>query len=105
MKHSVRRNGIHLLIAPAVGIDGTGEVGLLVQDVVPLKHDGELLASQEAMTQLGIPDKLVGIESLVAVASLTEHVSIGREIAPPREGDTSVSAILEVPSREVVRGL
>ena len=41
VEHGIASNGIDLLIAPAIGIDGTREVGLLVQNVIPLQHDGE----------------------------------------------------------------
>ena len=76
-----------------------------MQDIIPLQHDGEDLSAQEAMRKLGIPDKLIGIERSITIASLTEHVEVGREIASPREGDSGITTILEIPCRQVVGGL
>ena len=105
MQHGIRRDGIHLLVAPAVGIDGTREGGLLVQDVVPLQHDGERLRAQEAVRQLGVPQQLVGVQRLVGIAALAEHVEVGREVGTPRERNLGVAAVREVPRCQVVRGL
>ncbi len=105
MEHGIRRDGVHLLVAPAVGIDGAAEVGLFVQDVIPLQHDGELLAAQEALTQLCVPYQLVGVQCLVAVSALTETVEVGAQVHSPRECDAGVAAIAEVPRGEVARGL
>ena len=55
MQHGIAGDGVDLLVAPSIGIDCTSEVGLLVQNVVPLQHNGELLATQETVRQLGIP--------------------------------------------------
>ena len=59
---------------------------MLLQNIVPLEHECELLASQEAMRQLGIPYHLVGVERLVGIATLAIHVQVGAEVAAPREG-------------------
>ena len=47
--HGVAGDGVDLLVTPAVSVDGTCEVGLLSQDVIPLEHDREFLATQETM--------------------------------------------------------
>ena len=76
-----------------------------MQDIIPLQHHGQRFSTQEAVRQLGVPDQLIGIERRIAIASFTEHVEVGREVAAPREGHSGVTTILEVPGRQVVRGL
>ena len=49
VQHGIAGDGIHLTVCPTVGIDGAREVGLLVQDIVPLEHHGEFLATQEGV--------------------------------------------------------
>ena len=105
MKHGIGSNGVNLRVTPSVGVHCTGEVGLLVQDVIPLQHDGERLAAQETVAQLCIPNEFVGIQRLVAVASFAEHMGIGREIATPRECDSGIAAIGEIPGCQVVGSL
>ena len=105
MQHRIAGDGVYLTIGPAVGIHRSREVGLLVQDVIPLKHHGELLATQETMRDLSIPDEFVGVEGLVAITALAEHVDIGGNVTAPREGDSCVSTIREVPCCQVARCL
>ena len=105
MKHGVGGDGIDLLVAPAIGVDGTCEVGLFAQDIVPLQHDGKHLAPEEAVRQLGVPQQFVGIERLVVEAASAKTMEIGGETGTPREGDARVATIVEVPRGKVVRGL
>ena len=57
------------------------------------------------MRKLGIPDEFISVQALVAIATLAIDVEIGREVGTPREGDLRIAAIVEVPGRQVVRGL
>ena len=68
--HGVAGDAVHLAVGPSVGRDGAAEVRLLIEDVIPLQHDSQLLAAQESVGELGVPDELVGVERLVAVAAL-----------------------------------
>ena len=105
MQHGIRGDGIHRAVGPAVGVHRAREVGLLVEDVVPLQHHREFLAFHETVRELRVPYQLVGIERGVAVAPLAEHMEIGGEIGAPRERDARVASIREVPGGEVVGGL
>ena len=93
MQHGITRDGVDFLVAPAVGIDGAREGGLLAQDVVPLQHDGQRFATQETVRQLHVPYHLIGVQRLVAIAALAEYVEVGAEIRAPGEGDLCVSAV------------
>ena len=101
VKHSVSSNSVYLPVGPAIGIDIAREVGLLVQDVVPLKHHHQLLSAQEAMGKLGVPDYFIGVQRLVAISSLAVYVDVCAQGGFPGEGDLCVSAIGNVPGREV----
>ena len=105
MQHGITRDGVDFLVAPAVGIDGAREGGLLAQDVVPLQHDSQRFATQETVRQLHVPYHLIGVQRLVAIAALAVHVEVGTQVGAPWEGYLSVAAIGEVPRRQVVRGL
>ena len=102
MQHGIAGDGVDLLVAPAVGINGSREGGLLAQDVVPPQHDGQWFATQETLRQLHVPYHLVGIQGLVAIAALAEHVEVGAQVGTPWEGYLRVAAIREVPRRQVV---
>ncbi len=82
MENGIRGNGVNLLVTPAVSIDGTTEVGLLVQDIIPLQHHGEGLAAQETIAQLRIPNQFVGVQRSIGIAALAIYVEIGREYRP-----------------------
>jgi len=45
VEDGVTGDGIDLTIRPSVGIDGTGEVRLLMKNVIPLEHHGQFLAT------------------------------------------------------------
>ena len=77
MDHSIAGDGIHLLVAPSVGVDGAVEVGLLVQDVVPLEHDGHLLATQETVGKLRVPYQLIGVERGIGISAFAVAVEVG----------------------------
>ena len=53
------------------------------------------------MRELGIPNQLIGVECLVAIAALAIHVDVCGEVAAPRDGDLCVPAIIEIPRGEV----
>ena len=93
MKHRIRRDGVHLTVCPAIGIDVTGECGLLVQDVIPLQHNRQLLTTQETVRQLSIPYQFVGIQRGIAITPATEHVDICRKVSAPRESNLGVPAV------------
>ena len=82
VEHGIGGDGVDFAVGPAVGVDGTGEVGLLVENVVPLKHDGEYLATEEAVAELCVPDELVGVECLVGITTLAVAMEVGREHWP-----------------------
>ena len=105
MNHAVRCDGIHLTVCPAVGAHRTGEVGLLMKDVIPLQHHGQFLATQETVRQLGVPYHFIGVQRLIAIAALTKHVEVGDQAGTPWEGDIRIAAVLEVPGGQVVRSL
>lgn len=77
----------------------------MVQDVIPLQHNGERLATQETMRDLGIPKQFIGVECLVTVASLAVHMDVGGKVGAPREGDPGVGTVEMVPGSEVVGSL
>ena len=115
MKHRIAGDGVHFLVAPSVGIDGTAEIGLLMQDVIPLQHHRECLSTQEAIAQLGIPYQLIGVERSIAVSALAIAMEVGRKDGPRRsipwaagkliQVDACIATIVEVPSGEVTAGL
>ena len=105
MEHGIGCDSIHLAVGPSVGTHRAREVRLLVEDVIPLQHDGEFLSLEETLRKLCVPDELIGIERLVAISPLAEHVEVGGEVGAPREGNPCISAIREVPCREVARCL
>ena len=77
MEHCVAGDGIHLTVGPTVSRYVTGEVRLLVQDIIPLQHHSKLLPFQESMRELHVPYKLIGVQRLVVITSFTEHIDIG----------------------------
>ena len=105
MNHGIRSDSVHFAIGPPVSVYGAGEVRLLVQNVVPLQHDGEGLATQETVRNLGVPKQFVGVECRVTVTSLTVHMDVGGKVGTPWEGDSGVGTILVVPRGEIVGGL
>ena len=76
-----------------------------MQNVVPLQHDHQFLSLQESVRELCVPDNLVGVERLVAIASFAVNVDVGGKVAAPGEGNPGVAAVGEVPCGEVVRRL
>ena len=52
-----------------------------------------------------IPEHFVGVEALVAIASLAVHMDVGGKFHSPGEVVPSVQTIEEVPGGEVVGGL
>ena len=76
MDHGIGCDGIHFTVCPSVGSDITCEVRLFMEDIIPLEHDYQFLASQESMRQLCVPDKFIGIQRLVTIASFAEHVDV-----------------------------
>ena len=105
MEHGIGCDGVHLAVGPSVGTHRAREVRLLVEDVIPLQHDGEFLSLEETLRKLCVPDELIGIECLVAISPLAEHVEVSGEVGAPWEGNPCISAIREVPCREVARCL
>ena len=105
MEHGIGCDGVHLAVGPSVGTHRAREVRLLIEDVIPLQHDGEFLSLEETLRKLCVPDELIGIECLVAISPLAEHVEVGGEVGAPREGNPCISAIREVPCGEVARCL
>ena len=105
MDHGIGCDGIHLAVGPSVGTHRAREVRLLVEDIIPLQHNGEFLSLEETLRKLCVPNELIGVECLVTVSPLAEHVEVGGEVGAPREGNPSISAIREVPCGEVARCL
>ena len=70
-----------------------------------MQHHRELLATQESLGELGIPQQFVGVHRLIGVTAFAEHVEIGGQFHAPIKADVRVTTILEVPGRQVVRGL
>ena len=54
------------------------------------------------MRELCIPDHFIGVQSLIAIASLAVHVEVCNQTGTPREGDVRVATVLEVPGAQVV---
>ena len=73
-----------------------------MEDIVELQRDGEGLALEEALRQLGIPDELVGVHRGIVVATTALHVHIGGEGGTPGGGNAYHTAIGELPRVEVV---
>ena len=73
-----------------------------MEDIVELQRDGEGLALEEALRQLGIPDELVGVHRGIVVATTALHVHIGGEGGTPGGSDAYHTAIGELPRVEVV---
>lgn len=69
MQHDVAVDGVVFCIRPHRGGDGSAEVALLMEQVIELKHDGERFAFEEALRELHVPYKLVGVERVVGVAA------------------------------------
>ena len=61
MQHGIAVDAVILGITALHGIDDAAEIALLVQDVIELQADGERFASEESMTDLGVPYQFVGI--------------------------------------------
>ena len=57
------------------------------------------------MRQLGIPQQFVGVQTLVVIASLAEHVAVGRKVGTPGERNLGVATIRDVPRGEIVSSL
>lgn len=105
MKHSVRSNGIHFAVSPSIGINCPREIGLPVENVVPLEHDGEFSSSKEALRDLSVPYQFVSIECLVAVSSFGVHMDICIDVCSPWEFNAGIKSIGMVPRSEVACGL
>ena len=101
MDHGIGGDGVHLAVGPSVGTHRAREVGLFVEDVIPLQHDGEFLSLEETLRELCVPDELIGIECLVAVSPLAEHMEVGRQVGAPWEGNSCVASVREIPCGEI----
>ena len=71
MKHRIAVDGIILRIRTGCSRNGTREGALLTKDIVELEHDGQWLALQETLRELGIPYKLISIHTAVVIATAT----------------------------------
>ena len=76
-----------------------------MQDVVELKAHGERFAAKEALRNLRVPDKLIGVHRLVAVASAALVVQVGGNARAPGSKDVDAAAIRELPGVEVATAL
>ena len=59
VNHSIAGDGIDLTVGPAVGVDRTREIRLLMENVIPLQHHCQRFSAQETMRQLQIPQQFV----------------------------------------------
>ena len=71
MKHRIAVDGIILGICTGCSRDGTREGALLTKNVIELEHDGKRLALQEALRELRIPYKLIGVHTAVIISTAT----------------------------------
>ena len=69
MQHRIAVDGIILGIRTGCSRDSTREGALLTKKIVELEHDGKRLALQEALGELCIPYKLIGIHVAVAITA------------------------------------
>ena len=53
------------------------------------------------MRELRIPYKLIGVECLVAVSPLAEHMEVGRQVGAPWEGNSCIASVREIPCGEI----
>jgi len=61
VQHGVAVYAVILCVAALHGVDCAAEVALVVQYVIVLQRHRERLAFEEALAQLRVPDKLVGV--------------------------------------------
>ena len=71
MEHRIAVDGIILGIRTGCSRDSTREGALLTKKIVELQHDGKRLALQEALRELRIPYKLIGVHTTVVIATAT----------------------------------
>ena len=71
MEHRIAVDGIILRIRTGCSRNGTRESALLTKDIIELEHDGKRLALQEALRELRIPYKLIGVHTTVVIATAT----------------------------------
>ena len=101
MQHRIAVDGIILRIRPGCSRDGTREGALLAEDIVELKHDGQWLALQEALRELRIPYKLIGVHTAVIISTATADRETGVQAGSPRSGKRHAWTIRELPGLEV----
>lgn len=95
--HAIGVDGVVPRVAAHLCVDGAAHVALLVQDVVELQADGGGVAFEEALGNLGVPYKLVGVHRGVGIATARAHGEVGREGHAPREVEVGIGTVREVP--------
>ena len=69
VEHGVAVDGVVLDVAATHCRYRSGEIGLVVEDVVELERDGQSVALQEALRELRVPYQLVRVHRLVRIAT------------------------------------
>ena len=105
MNHTIAGNGIVLCIITHHCCNGARQCALLVQDVVQLQRDGKGLTLEEALRELGIPDKLVGVHRGIVVTTTALHVHVGGERCAPRRCYAHHTSVGKLPGIKVIAGL
>ena len=86
MEHRIAVDGIILGIRTGCSGDSTREGALLTKNVVELEHDGQWLALQEALRELRIPYKLIGVHTAVIISTATADREACVQASSPRSG-------------------
>ena len=99
--HYVVVHRVVFRVASHHGVDGARDVALLLQQVVELQRHRESLAAEEALRQLHVPDKLVGVHRRVVETAAAVHREVGGYCSAPRCLYVGAEAVREHPCVEV----
>ena len=73
------------------------DAGALAQNVIPLHADCSILRLKEILTNLCVPDELVGVHRSVIITATALLRDVAAELHVPRSIDDKVTAIVEEP--------
>ena len=97
MQHRIAIYAIVLCIASLHRTNGTTEIALFLQNVIKLQRYRKSLAFEEALTQLCVPYKFIGIHRIVVISSTAILVNVGSQASTPRKIHCCITTISELP--------
>ena len=91
-QHAITVHPVVLVHRTAVGCQRTGDVALLLQDVIHFKANRGI-PLKECLGDLGVPYQLVAVHAAVAVTAASLVGNVGRERHVPRCHNGSESPV------------